>query len=99
MRITIAAHRRGSILAFLLMALIAVLALVVVFFSRASRTQLGAVPAENQTTTSIGALNDDVTTPSLSPEDEPAMHSVSPQNMPPPPPAATPDTRNLPPEG
>lgn len=93
-----AARRRGTTLVFVLMALIAALALAVVFLSRAGRNnadqQQPAPEATVAVPTTISA-GDELTSDT---GDTPA--AVQPQVMPPPPPlAVTPDARDLPPEG
>lgn len=106
MQIRIPGRRRGTVLAFTLMALIAILALTVVFYSRAGRSKPEETVVESQTAPNPVPSELDVTTGSIAatnPADDsetpPPASTPMPMPPPPPPPIATPDDRNLPPEG
>lgn len=98
MHIHIAGRRRGSTLAFLLMALIAILALVVVFLSRAGRDdkQTANPAAEVSAPVAATQTNQTTDTATAGVSQTPAPGIIIP---PPPPLLTTPDTRDLPPEG
>lgn len=103
MQITVRSRRRGNILAFVLMGIIALLAIALVLFSRARREgnpepaphidapQTLTAPAEPPS-----AVDSVTTTPDILTNEATAPAAI--QTPPPAPPVTTPDTRDLPPE-
>jgi hypothetical protein len=96
MQIQFINHRRGSVIAFVLMGVIAVLVIVVVMLSRATRHNGASAPATAAETT--GTLNEQAIPVAT---DLQSSETAAPVQLPPPPPpvSATPDNSNLPPEG
>lgn len=98
-------HRqRGTAIAFILMAVIAILAIVVVLLSRAARRDDPNVieaPAAEEITTGTETAEPDFATTAPSPTITPSASENFQGSVPPPPPLppATPDSRDLPPEG
>ena len=84
MRIQFINRRRGSVIAFVLMGVIAVLAIVVVILSRAARNQPTGAPDATVETT--GTLNEQAIP--VATEDEQASETAAPVQLPPPPPPA-----------
>jgi len=102
MRLIVTERRRGTAVAFLLMGLIAILAIGVVLFSRLShRDDLKDHKDEQSTPEVITAPATDITSPTLAEPTAVDADSSTGITFPPPPPApalSTPDPKNLPPE-